>query len=379
MKILLLGEYSGVFSELAHGLKNTGHDVSLINDGDNYKSFYSDYPIVYPTKRNGLFGKILHAISYRLGIDGIVSFWKQWHSLKLHLKSYDIVQIINPVVFSGWGALANLIILRFLRRNNNKVFLSVLGFDYYQMVWFERNFNPSGYYSPSLNQFIRPDYAFKYRYCLFYKTLNDYAIKISQKIIPGLLEYKYCYDWTGKTTNIIPFPISKEKIGKPLSLKDTKTIIIFHGWQKGKEKFKGNDVFDRVVNRVAALYGKRVKYLVVQKVPYDEYITLYNNCHIFIDQLYSLDKGMNGLLGMAAGKVVFAGLSTDSLNAYPSYNGEEIGVSTTIDENLLYEKFCKTIDSLDLMEKISKNAIEFVKKNHETSIVVKMYLDAWTH
>lgn len=377
MKILLLGEYSGVFTELARGLKDIGHEVTFINDGDNYKSFSSDFFIEYPKTSKNLLGRVIHSILYRLGIEGIFSFWKQWPSLRSHLSSYDIVQIINPVIFDGWGSVANLVILKYLKKNNKRVFMSVLGFDYYQMKWAEKNFNPSGYYSTSLRNFIKPDFAYKYRYCLFYKMLNDYAIQISNKIIPGLYEYKLCYDWTGKTTNIIPFPISKSKIGAPLSIKQGEVITIFHGWQKGKERFKGNDVFDRVIKKVLDQYGDKVKYIVVQKVPYEEYVTLFNDCHIFIDQLYSLDKGMNGLLGMAAGKVVFSGLAKDSLMAYPKYNGEIVGVSTTIDEQLLYEKFCHIINSPDVMEEISKNAIQFVIDNHETSKVVEMYINLW--
>lgn len=377
MKILLLGEYSGVYSELAKGLRDVGHIVTFINDGDSYKGFSSDFTIEYPKARKGLLGRIIHNIAYRLGVNGFISFQRQWPSLKQHLRSYEVVQIINPVIFSDWGSVANIVILRYLRKNNEKVFLSVLGFDYYQMRWSERNFNPSGYYSASVKKFLNPDFAFKYRYCLFYKTLNDYAVKIAHKIIPGLLEYKLCYDWTGKTTKIIPFPISHSHIGSPLLMEGNKVIKIFHGWQKGKEGFKGNDVFDRVIKRVLEKYSGKVEYIVIQKVPYEEYVSLFNDCHIFIDQLYSMDKGMNGLLGMAAGKVVFSGLTKDSLMAYPSYQGDIIGVSASIDEQLLYEKFCHIINRPDLIEQISRNAIEFVLNNHETSKVVQMYVDVW--
>ncbi len=379
MKILLLGEYSGVYTELARGLKDVGHEVTLINDGDSYKGFASDYPITYPQNKMGVIGRLLQALLYRFGVDGFFSFCRQWSSLKLHMQGFDIVQIINPVIFSGWGAVANIIILSFLKKNNKKIFLSVMGFDYYQMKWFETNFNPSGYYSSSFSHFIRPDFAFKYRYCLFYKALNDYAIRISERIIPGLLEYKFCYDWTGKTTNIIPFPISKMKIGTPISMKDKSRIVIFHGWQRGKERFKGNDVFDRVIKKIVVKYGDKVKYLVVQKVPYNEYVTMFNDSHIFIDQLYTLDKGMNGLLGMASGKVVFSGLTEESLMSYPFYGGEEIGVPIAVDENLLFEKFCWIIDHPQIIERISQNAIDFVLKNHETSKVVQMYIDVWNN
>ena len=40
MKILLLGEYSGVHSTLAEGLRGLGHRVTVASNGD----FWKDYP-----------------------------------------------------------------------------------------------------------------------------------------------------------------------------------------------------------------------------------------------------------------------------------------------------------------------------------------------
>ena len=43
MKILLLGEYSGLFNSLKEGLVELGHNVTLISDGDGFKNYPSDY------------------------------------------------------------------------------------------------------------------------------------------------------------------------------------------------------------------------------------------------------------------------------------------------------------------------------------------------
>ncbi|HIB7825268.1 TPA: glycosyltransferase, partial [Escherichia coli] len=91
----------------------------------------------------------------------------------------------------------------------------------------------------------------KYRYSLkflklYYKVLNDYCVAISEKIIPGLVDYRIAYEHFDKCTDVIPLPINKNFVTtKSLSLKNDDKIVIFHGWQVGKELKKGNYIFDR--------------------------------------------------------------------------------------------------------------------------------------
>ena len=42
MRILLLGEYSNVHWTLAEGLRELGHDVTVVSDGDNWKNYLRD-------------------------------------------------------------------------------------------------------------------------------------------------------------------------------------------------------------------------------------------------------------------------------------------------------------------------------------------------
>ena len=378
-KILLVGEYSGVYTELAKELrKRDSAEVFTINDGDGYKNYSADLHVEYrePSK-SGLLLRILRYILYRVGLLNWSDFSMFWKKNKNYFAGYDVVQIINPVMFSEWGSIPNFIILKYLKTHNTTVYLSVLGFDYYEMKYNRKHNNTSGFYTPHFKDFIHPRFAWKYKYCMFYRLLNNYAIKISNKIIPGLLQYKLCYDWTGKTTAVVPFPIAKSQVGSPVKIDQDEPIIIFHGWQKGKESFKGNDVFDKVIKRVVEKYKDKVVYKIVQGVPYDEYLKMYNDAHLYMDQLYFPEKGTNAVLGMAKGKVVFSGFSPESLKAYPNYTGEEIGVYANNDESYLFEQFCYLIDNPKKIEEISKNAIKFVINNHESSIVADMYISIW--
>lgn len=365
MKVLFLGEYSGVFMELSKGLNKLGVETFRVSSGDSFKKYSADYLI--NLKKNSRINSVL---SFFFGISYLLEFLRIWPELKLKLKNYDIVQLNNPR-FLPFGDLINMYIIKYVSRHNRKVFLSVLGDDYYVDKWnFQNNKKMPLYTSMSLKKKMGKKGVWE-------KVLTDYCINKCTGIIPGAFSYKAPYQWSSKLCSVIPFACDEKRIGAPFTLKDSEPIVIFHGWQKGKETRKGNDVFDRVLKKVVNKYGDKVIYKVVQNVPFDEYQKLYSSCHIFIDQLYASDKGTNGMYGMASGKVVFSGFQKECLEAYVHYNGEEIGVSASLNEDELFNQFCDIIENRRRMEKISGNAIKFVKENHEATVVAKQFLKTW--
>lgn len=379
MKILFIGEYSNVFTELSKELKSRGHETFCISDGDNFKKYPADYLFINEIKETkSVIYKSLRQLNHRLGLSGISDFLKRWRKVKHLFAGYDVVQLINPVALTGYGSIPNLIMLHYVRKHNKAIYMSVLGDDYYVIEWFKHNKRTANYYNADFfTKYIKPDVRTRYSRCLFYKTLNDYAVKISKAIIPGLACYKHAYDWCNKTTSIVPFPLTSQKVGKPFHLSGDEKIVIFHGWQKGKEARKGNDVYDEVIKKVVSDHKDKVEYVIVQSVPFEEYVRLFNNCHIYIDQLYFPEYGYNALLGMAAGKVVFSCYNESYLSEFPTYSGEKIGICANMDPETLYNQFCEVINDISLMNTISKNAIEYVKNNHLSEVVTDLYLSIW--
>ncbi|SHF95463.1 hypothetical protein SAMN05444349_1514 [Bacteroides faecichinchillae] len=369
MRILFLGEYSGAFLEICKGLNKLDVETYRISDGDSYKHIPTDYLIKVKPFSNR-YASILHyKVWNRLGISRLFLFLKIWKSLKMKLIGYDVVMLNNPRFFP-FGDLINRYIVSYLVKHNKKIFMAVLGDDYYVDRWYFANDNKSLMYKMQKKD--------KIIFELFFgKYLTDYIVKKATAIIAPTWVYKSAYEWTGKTSKLIPFACDESRIGIPFYIKEGEPIRIFHGWQKGKEYRKGNDVFDRVIKKVVLKYGNKVEYQIVQGVPFEEYQKMYSECHIYIDQLYAHDKATSGMYGMAAGKIVFAGFEEESLQEYPHYKGEEIGIPSSMDEDILYKQFCDLIDDPRRMERISKNAIEFVMANHASKKVAQMYLDVW--
>lgn len=380
MKILLIGDYSGVHSELTKVLRKKNLDVKLISDGDGYKGFACDVLIKYDNKYNK--SKIYNLyllISEFLGTKGILSFYKKWKILKNETQGFDVVQIINPIALTGFGSMVNLFFLYFLKKNNKKIFLCALGDDYY---WVKSSISsPSKFRDLSdihFYNFLKRPYSTKYTHGFLYKTLNNYAIKISTAVIPGLYDYQQVYLWCNKITRLVPLPISDENIGTPIKIQENEKIVIFHGWQIGKESRKGNLIFDSVAKRLCADFPEKIEYLVVKSVPFEEYTKLYQSAHIAFDQCFSCDKGVNGLIHMAAGKVSITGFEKEALMNYPHYNPDKIyGINSSSNKNYLYNQLKILIENPKKIEEISENAIEFVKQNHNNTDITNLYLQIW--
>lgn len=79
MRILLLGEYSNVHNTLAIGLRELGHTVTVVSNGDFWKNYPRDIDLA---RRPGRLGGICLLLKVLL--------------LLPRLRNYDIVQFINP-------------------------------------------------------------------------------------------------------------------------------------------------------------------------------------------------------------------------------------------------------------------------------------------
>jgi hypothetical protein len=113
MKILLVGEYSNVHATLAEGLRELGHEVTVISNGDFWKNYPRDIDVARMPGKLG--GVILMAKLY---------------ALLPKLKGYDVVQLINPIFFE-LKAERLFWFYRYLRKHNRKVFLGAFGMDWY--------------------------------------------------------------------------------------------------------------------------------------------------------------------------------------------------------------------------------------------------------
>ncbi|GEA62000.1 glycosyltransferase [Vibrio comitans] len=381
MKVLLVGEYSGVHSNLKSIVGNKA-DVTTISDGDGYKSYKrdinlsSEYPWYYRSY-------MVHVLEF-LGLKGLRSFYLDRDIIR-ELKGHDVVQLINTAPISRYGSLANFLLIRYLKENNKKIFLSAVGDDF---TWVSYSLNGSFKYSAmdrlsfrTLKSYL---YSLKYIYGFGYRILDRYVLNSVKAIIPGLVDYDIPYRGNTKKTTLIPLPIKWESYDKAIQLYnehvsdvmvEKENLIIFHGWQKGKENRKGNDVFDDVINSLKDDID--FDYRVVSNVSYDDYLTSFTDSTLFFDQLFSYDMGMNALIGLANGKIVFSGFEAHScLDEYPSIH--TIGINATPDSKQLRKNIELVLRDFNLRKSIIRNGLEYIIKHHNPAVISDAYLEVWS-
>ncbi|AXC76711.1 glycosyltransferase family 1 protein [Salmonella enterica subsp. arizonae serovar 63:z36:-] len=369
MKILLVGEFSGVHTHLSKALKDMGHIVTTISDGDAYKNFPRD--ITIPLNKNTSKWAVLKDYIYDyLGIKGLFLYFKKRKTLS-ELRGFDIVQLINPAPIAAFGSLASLLLLKKLERNNNKLFLCALGDDYrWVSACLSGTYKYSALDNLSVKTFPKYLYTLKYKYGFFYKTLHLLTEKKCRAIIPGLYDYQLAYNGHPKITDIVKLPIEPLKNESSTNAQGKNNrVVIFHGWQVGKEFRKGNFIFDAAMQIILKKYGEeRVQYIVCKSVPYSDYILLVSQADLFLDQVYSYDFGVNALLGMKYSSVVLSGFECYS---------DGIGINVEPELSALVEKISFLIENPLIVEDIKTKARSHVKIHHDAMSVSRKYLEIW--
>ncbi|EOI5796985.1 glycosyltransferase family 1 protein [Cronobacter dublinensis] len=374
MKILLVGEFSGVHMTLAQALKDDGHNVVIVSDGDSYKNFSRDITIT-SQKRKGKLAALARMFLDVTGTKGLITYFKHKKVIS-SLKGYDVVQLINTVPLDCFGSIASYLFIRDLKQNNKKLFLCALGDDYrWVKACLHNKFKYSALSNLTARTLYKYIYSLKYVYGLFFKKLHLYVEKQCDGIIPGLTDYAIAYEGIDKVTPIIPLPLPKKIFDEANSMDanvhtSSNRITIFHGWQVGRELKKGNFILDEAVKRIlqSNLAGK-IDYQIVKSVPFDEYITRIKSADIFLDQTYSYDRGMNAIFGMAYSSVVFSGFEYEK--------EQHIGISAEPDVDLVEIELIRLIDDPVLMETIKNNARDYALKRHNPENVMRNYLNVW--
>lgn len=384
MRVLLVGDYSSVHLELRNHLKSLGYDISLASNGDGYKNFDRDIDFYKPdSKTNKIISKnkftlflyrIYSTIKTFLGLKGLFFYFKKRETIK-NLKNFDIIQIINTIPIEEFGSIASYLFIKKLLKQNPKakLFLVAAGDDY---EWVSKNLhNKNKSYFVNLNFKNLRHYLFSLRYIygFFFKKLHKFILDKAHGIIPIIYDYYRCYENNPKCKSIIPIGLSSSKFSPPTEGPNY-PVKIFHGWQKGKDLRKGNLLLHNVAIQLQQEFGSdKIEYNLVQSVPYSKYITLYDECDIFLDQCYSYGRGVNGCLGMAKGKIVVSGFEQEK----DLPDNKKIGINATPNTNQLYNQLKDIILNKELMLKIKRNAYKYsIEKNLINNTAIN-YLNAW--
>lgn len=378
MKILLIGEYSRLHNSLKEGLTHLGHEVILMGNGDAFKKYPVDINISHSF--NSFFLKKLKSAIYKvfkIDLGSIEVYYKSKIAIS-KLPKIDIVQLINESSFKAQPRHEIRLLKKTLYLCKN-IFLLSCGTDYYCMSYMINNIPKYSLLTPYLkDSSLKNKYLFQLLYLSkTHKHLHDFIYNNCKGIIASDFDYHLPLLKTKKYLGLIPNPINTDILQyEPLLITDK--IIIFHGVNKNAVHKKGNHYFFEALDNIVKKYSDKIDIITVESVPYKEYITSYNKAHILLDQVYGYDQGYNALEAMAKGKVVFTGAEQEWLD---HFNLEEntVAINALPDSNDIAKKLEWLILNPKKIIEISKNARQFIEKEHNYITIAEKYIKTWTN
>ena len=343
MKILLLGEYSSLHYNLYLGLRHFGHEVHLASTGDGNRDIFRTHDISFKKNKN----RIVQGI-YRIRAE---------KNLIDSLGHYDVIQIMNPNILSKFHLINP---YKHLRKKCDKMIMLSAGLDKNYLKYAR----------------IKFDYSYEFKQSLIQKTLNsneNYLFEKVDGIITTAYTYKRVHEEEPKFIANIEFPIIIE--GSPRIILKKDKFVFYHGNKKERYFEKGTNFIENAINNLDKKYKLENAFHVRGVIPYKKYLQLMSRVDCIIDQVYSYDPGMNALIAMMKGKIVFGGCE----NSYMDFMGIKTPPLINIrpDSDYIKNQIIDFLEHPSRAREISKNAYLFVKSNHNHLKVAKQYLDVW--
>ena len=380
MKILLIGEYSRLHNSLKEGLISLGHKVIIAGSGDSFKAYPVDiYLDRKPFSTNHILKKTSKIISKITGWD-VASLWiyLQFLRKRKHLVGYDFVQCINEAPFEAQPFFQKKM-LSYIFKHNSKCYVSACGDDFIYISFLLSQKYPFSILSPLLknpkSKLLQKEYQFSLqRINPKFKKLHHFVFKSITGVIPASVEYDIAYKGIHKVLPMIPNPINVDKITyKPLTISDK--INIFHGINTSNYNKKGHKYFKEALDHIQKKYASVIQIHSVSNLPYKEYIKIYQNAHILLDQAHAHDQGFNALEAMAMGKVVFTGAGVYFNNYYNQI--ESVAINAIPDSEHIANELEWLINNPENIIEIGKRARLFIEKHHHYQNIADKYIKAW--
>lgn len=377
MKILLVGEYSNLHNSLKKGFTDIGIEASIIGDGDGFKKFNVDYSIRARFLELPIISKFKNALYTFFKIDltklerGIRFF-----CLLPKLKEFDVVQLINEKPIQTIPRF-ELFLLKKIIKQNKKTFLLCCGADTFTAKHMIKQQDKYNILTPYFkNKKLKSHFEYVFDYLKpSHQKIHTYLLQHTNGIIASDIDYVEPLINHPNYKGLIPNPINS-------TLLNSKTLFnypinILLGINRGNYYAKGINYFEEALIEVKKRIDEnKIKIIVSENVPYNNYIKLINDSHIILDQVYSFDQGYNALEAMAKGKIVFTGAETSFLEHY-NLKEDNVCINAKPDVKYLTEKLILLIEDIDELKRINKNAQSFIKEHHNHVLIAKKYISVY--
>lgn len=333
MKILLVGEFSGVHNNLKVGLESLGHEVKILASGDSYRKFGYDFHIEpYSSKYIGKIKNIFH-------------FYKNLFKY----INYDVIQFISPFSIPYYYYYLGIPYILF--RLNRKSVYYVCGTDPALL-----NSQNKFLYFPfdDKNSIEYPDYSAYEKFNYYNWFLNKINI-----IIPSMFEYYIGYQNHKKISDFIMLPGSGIYKDSQIKTNNSKINILFG---KTRHDVKGAIYIQKAIEFISEKYKDLVDIKIIEKVSFLEFLNYLEEADIVIDQCKSYSYGMNAIFAMEKSKIVFSGIEPESFSYFKLKSSPIINIRPDV-SNIINE-IIQLIENKPRIEILKNDSLSYVKEYH---------------
>jgi len=360
MKILLLGDFSGLHVNLGDGLRELGHTVTVASDGNGYKQYKRDIDISW----NGRFRYFK-------------MIWKLMTIFPRFLN-YDVVQLVG-MPFLDLRPLNNEIVFRCLKLFNKHVFLGSNTTEleyvrYASEVGFKASFM-------NIKRIIDTDpWAKKYINGIIdkrYRKIHERVTDRVEGVTACCTEYKMGCDLSYSDKSIfIPLPYQVNEESMVNTIKKEGKVRFFLGMQNHRAAIKGMDVIKAALIDLKAKHPDEVEITIVDSVPYDEYRKLMEGSHVICDQLYSYGAGLNAVIALSKGLIVVGGGEEYMYELFGEKDNKPI-INLPDTKEGVVQVLESLLERRDELPHLAIKSREFALKYHDHIKVAQQYVDFW--
>lgn len=358
MRILLLGELSGVHQELAPALKALGHVVVVGHSRLAQPEFKSDIDFARPSSDRGPRMEAFRDIMSQL-----------YNAPKL--TGFDVVQVITPKFFN-WKIHGPM--MRFLKRNNQKmvVISASCSSDYYRRVQ-ELTYRPC----KECLQFDQ-----KSDRCVFDRPQEQQAeyaaYDAADAIVATHFEYAFALHDTRFADKMVNIPLPIDTVRHRQSpMPPLAKLRIWYG--ETRYGFKGSHFILPALDRLqSGPLGNGVEILRTGRLAFDEYLDLLSTVHIAIDQASSYSMGMNALYPLARGRVVLSGAEPEMLDFVGVSSTDNPIVNIRPDVDQIHDTLVDLIGRKADLPALGQKSAAYVERFHSARKIALAYLSLYS-
>jgi hypothetical protein len=355
MKVLFLGDYSGLHWTLAQGLRSLGHEAFVSASGDGFKSMRYDKRLCI--EGGGPRRSLLRKFQTLLDLP--------------QYSGYDVVQLINPFVFGKKGY--NRWYVDQLKKRNGKLVLTAAGDD---PVVAARILSGGMRYSFMHAAMAAPFGSREFRDItrLVHHRYVEENLRILDRmdaVMPFSYEYQVGYRHSVKCTPIVPYPFDPSLVSPTGEQSEQTTLNVFHGLSRSV--FKGSGIISEGMQMARCRHGDALKITIADRMPYDDYVRALGSADILIDQCNSYGYAMNAIIGLAMKKIVFSGAEPEALRALGIPMEECPVVNIIPDPEQVAESISSFVLNFRKTQALKAVGAAYAEKHHSLAKVSAIY------